>query len=220
MELIRSMQISDKNMLQKTYYAFSLLYLCLFPWLPWGLAAILKPLPIVCLLFFLILQGKTWTGRNLLFFTLSFAMLGDILLALPSSKAFMIGMICFIIMHCGYCIQFMSFFRWQKTRTILMLFICCTALCGYRFLYPSLHDFAIPALLYLGFLLSMVFFALHAEANKPYLFLGGILFFFSDSLLGFNEFMLHRTALTLLVMTSYYLSQWYLFLGAKNLQKD
>lgn len=241
MDSTLTIQASAYNALQKTYCVLSMLYLVLLAVLPWYLAAVLKPLPLLCLLIYLtgkpkklrfgsrpsdtaccpttfsILGGQAVT--KLLFLTLSFGMLGDIMLALPGSNAFMCGMMCFIAMHCGYCIQLIPHFRWQKTRTALMLLICGISLLGYMILRASMGDFAIPALVYLGFLLTMVFFALHTRANNKYLLIGGILFWLSDSFLGFNEFMTHSTWLTLLVMTMYYLSQWHLFMGISHLQK-
>lgn len=209
-----TIQASENNALQKTYSAFAILYLLLFPWLPWGFSAILKPLPILCLLIPLILQQKKWLS-----ITFCFAMLGDIMLAIPGSTAFMFGMIFFMLMHCGYCVQFIPHFRWQKIRTFAMIFIIGVSLFGYSILYASMGDFAMPALVYLGFLLSMVFFALHTSANNRHLLLGGILFWVSDSLLGFNEFMIHSSRLTALVMVTYYVSQWQLFLGVKSFLK-
>lgn len=214
MTTILKISTFPRTTLKKKYVASAALYLFLLPWLPWGVAAVLKPLPILCLLIHLTRQQHF--SKNLLFYTLSFAMLGDIMLALPLQEAFMLGMLSFMLMHCGYCAQLIPNFRWQLKRFLIMLIIIFVSALGYWLLHDAMKNLAIPTLTYLIFLLSTVFFALQSSIKNKHLLIGALLFWLSDSLLGFNEFMVHETWLNVLVMTSYYTSQWNLYIGMRK----
>lgn len=205
------------------FLLYAIIYLILLPWIDFPWTTVLKPLPIACLILEVMRQNPLYPQKKLLSLTLLFALLGDMALTFSSPAAFMTGMICFALMHCGYCALFLKHFSWHPKRAAVFAILLVIVGSGYLALQPFMGALGLAAFIYLVFLLSMAFFAFQYDTPSPYVRIGATLFLISDSLLGVNVFVaaLHNPyLLTVIVMSCYYAAQWYLTQGCLTRKKS
>jgi uncharacterized membrane protein YhhN len=162
-----------------------------------------------------------WFGLGLLF-----SMAGDIFLMLPKEQ-FILGLVSFLIAHLAYLVGFnQSVPPVNPASLVLVLLVGITAIQLYRRLAGGLQtsghaELKFPVLAYTVvislMLVSALFTLIRQEwAEGPALLVssGALLFFLSDSFLGWNKFVAPLSYGKLRVIVTYHLGQILIALGA------
>jgi len=162
-----------------------------------------------------------WFGLGLLF-----SMAGDIFLMLPKEQ-FILGLVAFLLAHLAYLVGFnQSPPPVNLASLVLVLVVGITAIQLYRRLADGLQssghpELKIPVLVYSIvislMLISALFTLVRSEwAEGPALLASGgaLLFFLSDSFLGWNKFVAPLPYGKLRVIVTYHLGQILIVLGA------
>lgn len=120
---------------------------------------------------------------------------GDVALMFRASKAFLLGLILFLLAHIAYSIMFTvpNGFHPQDLATAVVLLALAVPI--YLFLLPGLHRMRLPVILYILIICFMVnravstFFGDAFTTAQAWLItIGAILFWLSDLLLAVNRF--------------------------------
>ncbi|MDX1836101.1 lysoplasmalogenase [Legionella taurinensis] len=202
------------------FLVFAFLYLLLLPFIDYPLTTILKPLPIVCLMILVKTMPQDFMIKLLLTLALGFSLAGDVVLTHPSQLAFMIGMVCFLLAHCVYINLFLRDFQFNRNRLFISLIPLSLAVAGYSYFHTAFGQLAIPILVYLIALLTMVFSAFQVRQQAGTIISGACLFLVSDSLLGLGLFVIPSRWMPLAVMLTYYLAQLFITTGVLNRQLE
>jgi uncharacterized membrane protein YhhN len=162
-----------------------------------------------------------WFGLGLIF-----SMAGDIFLMLPREQ-FIPGLISFLLAHLAYLVGFnQSAPPINLVSGLLVLLVVITAIQLYRRLAgglqaPGQAELKIPVLAYLVVISLMLISALltlirpeWAEGPALIASSGALLFFISDSFLGWNKFVAPLSYGHLRVIVTYHLGQILIVLGA------
>jgi uncharacterized membrane protein YhhN len=187
---------------------------------------IAKPGVMVVLLIWL-WQASAFQGALLWFgLGLLFSMAGDIFLMLPREQ-FIPGLISFLLAHLAYLRGFnQSAPPINLVSVLLVLLVGITSMQLYRRLAGGLHasgqaDLKIPVLAYSALISLMLISALlslvrpeWAEGPALVASSGALLFFLSDSFLGWNKFVAPLSYGHLRVIVTYHLGQILIVLGA------
>ncbi len=147
---------------------------------------------------------------------LLFSLAGDIFLMLPKDR-FIPGLVSFLIAHLFYISAFTVGRGFGFTWWLLLVLIIYGAGIFY-FLKRGLGSLVAPVLVYLIVILTMLWQAGEnwlAVQQTPFLlaFAGAILFAFSDSTLAINRFRKKFPAARALVLSTYFLAQWFIVLS-------
>ena len=137
--------------------------------------------------------------------------MGDILLE-ASPNFFAFGLVAFLIAQINYIIAFLRRDKSLSLVTAALLLIFGTGL--YWFLYPNLNEMAIPVLLYISVILTMVWRAFaQRKFNKfaIYALVGSLFFVFSDSLIALNKFYATLPYSRGVIMITYWTAQFLIF---------
>ena len=134
-----------------------------------------------------------YTGWLLLALLLS--LVGDIALMFESERAFLIGLVGFLLAHVVYAVLFTVLSGFQSTDWISGAVMLAAAIAFYRLLWPHLGRMKLPVAVYtliICFMLNRAFSTLLGDYFVPgqarILFSGALLFFVSDIILGLNRF--------------------------------
>jgi uncharacterized membrane protein YhhN len=187
---------------------------------------IAKPGVMVVLLIWL-WQASAFQGALLWFgLGLLFSMAGDIFLMLPREQ-FIPGLISFLLAHLAYLVGFnQSAPPINLVSVLLVLLVGITSMQLYRRLAGGLQasgqaDLKIPVLAYSAVISLMLISALlslvrpeWAEGPALVASSGALLFFLSDSFLGWNKFVAPLSYGHLRVIVTYHLGQILIVLGA------
>ena len=156
-----------------------------------------------------------------------FSLVGDVLLMFEDGdpKFFMMGLAAFLIAHIFYILSYRqhqdkslekSLKGIQKIRFSFPIVLAGTGLIV--ILYPSLGSLKIPVVVYALVLIVMVLnsvfrFGRTTNVSFSLVFLGSILFMFSDSMLAINKFFKPIPAAGVWIMSSYILAQFFIVHG-------
>jgi uncharacterized membrane protein YhhN len=183
---------------------------------------ITKPSLLIALIFYFYSQNKGLRSKTktITLLALIFSLLGDVLLMFvdQSPDYFMLGLVSFLLAHICYCLVFLI------DRNPKMNFIGVSAvLCIYAFglfylLKDGLDDLLIPVIIYMVVILMMVLTAFLRQKTVPrksfiLVFLGALLFVFSDSILALNKFYMPLRFSNISIMLTYALAQYFIVLG-------
>jgi uncharacterized membrane protein YhhN len=186
-----------------------------------------KPLTLVLLiLWYLQNLPKPYPSIGLLILVgLICSLLGDIFLLLPDDF-FIAGLIAFLIAHIGYIAGFLTIgIAWQSGLLILALLIAIPTVLILRRMWKALiaagHRRLSYAVLIYGIGIALMLWTASAtlfQRNWPtsagrLLATGGLLFFISDSLLGWNRFVKPVPGGRLVEMMTYHLAQFAIAAG-------
>ena len=162
-----------------------------------------------------------WFGLGLLF-----SMAGDIFLMLPKEQ-FILGLVSFLLAHLAYLVGFnQSASPVNLVSLLLVLLVGITAVQLYRRLAGGLQasghvELKLPVLAYSAVISLMLVSALitlvrpeWAEGSALLASGGALLFFLSDSFLGWNKFVAPLPYGKLRVIMTYHLGQILIVLGA------
>jgi uncharacterized membrane protein YhhN len=160
---------------------------------------IFKPLSttlviIIALLSFLTDQCNTkYTWAIIVGLLLSFG--GDIALMFKSRKAFMLGLVSFLLAHIAYAVTFSYFNGFWSGDYISGVIIILISIGVYVYLYSGLESMKIPVLVYIaiiGFMLnrgvSAFFGHFFNDTQAMLISIGAGLFYISDLILAVNRF--------------------------------
>jgi uncharacterized membrane protein YhhN len=194
------------------YWLLAISYLLLSQFYPYALQALHKAGPI---LFLAILTGLLCSGRLRLWLAMAllFSATGDILLASTIENSFIFGLLSFAVAHLCYAVGFWPWCRWSNKALLKALPLVGILLVVLLLVLPHTAELRLPVLVYMGIISLMAVLAIFSQVQTPYLFIGAFLFVISDSLIAVNKFVIPLPAQHLLVMLTYYLAQYYLFLG-------
>ncbi len=173
-------------------------------------AMVLKPLPVLLLLAGVWFAPGRTTPRKLIAAGLLASAVGDVFLAW-SSKAFVGGLVSFLIAHLLYIGSFVLQDRRSAIPWFAPFFLWGAGV--YAFLWPGLGELAVPVAVYVLVITSMAWRAAvlfgSADGGRTAL-IGASLFVLSDSILAINKFGHAFTGGHELVMVTYWAAQIYL----------
>jgi uncharacterized membrane protein YhhN len=189
------------------------------------LAAVVKCLPILCLMSYVSYHG--FSDKRLCFYNkciltgLAFCCVGDAFLIWQSSKRmFLAGMASFSIGHIVYLIGF-GFKPFGLKELVFCLFIILAVFPSV--VYPCLKGVMVPAVTFYSFLLllgswrALARFSLKDDEipwRKIYAAVGTVLFVLSDTVLAVNKFCTPFSFARVIVMSLYYGAQCCIALSA------
>ena len=152
-----------------------------------------------------------------LFAGLIFCLIGDVCLALPQKKAFMVGLVAFLVGHVLYIFSFSSLIQihdWISPS--LFIFFCMSALI-FLWLRPHLKSMLIPVLFYVLVITVMVsgawavFWKSSFQiSGRVFILIGSLCFYFSDVFVAGNKFIKEEYRNRLLGLPLYYAGQFLL----------
>ena len=148
---------------------------------------------------------------------LIFCLMGDVCLALPQNKAFMGGLVAFLVGHVFYIFSFLSLIQislWISTGLLIMFGMSAFV---FFWLRPHLRSMLIPVLLYILVITVMasgawaVFWKSSFQTSGRALILAGSLcFYFSDIFVARDKFIKEEYRNRLLGLPLYYTGQFLL----------
>jgi len=197
-------------------------------------AALLKCLPIISLMLFVV-----WFGRNIdkenqhfpkkILCGLFFSCIGDFCLIWP--ELFIIGMLSFAVGHINYIMAF----GFKPFNLPLAAGTCMITLLGCLYLMPGLSDVLVPGVPLYSILLSTMMWRALARIefkqntwtwSQVFAGIGAILFVLSDLLIGINMFKFEVPYAQAFIMSTYYAGQLGItlsivdFCGAKKIRSN
>ncbi len=148
---------------------------------------------------------------------LIFCLVGDVCLALPQRKAFMAGLVAFLVGHVFYIFSFLSLtstFDWKSTGVFIIFGVSALV---FFYLRPYLRSMLIPVLIYILVITVMVSGAwtVFGKSSLPtwgrtLILLGSFCFYFSDLFVARNRFIKEEYRNRLLGLPLYYVGQFML----------
>lgn len=120
---------------------------------------------------------------------------GDVMLMFPSGRAFLAGLVLFLLAHVAYAVTFTLFNGFYPGDLISGGALLALAVVIYRYLEPGLEKIKVPVIVYIVVISFMVnraisaFFGTTFGPTQAWLMAGGaILFWISDLMLAVNRF--------------------------------
>jgi uncharacterized membrane protein YhhN len=148
---------------------------------------------------------------------LIFCLMGDVCLALPQKKAFMGGLVAFLVGHVFYIFSFLSLtpiFRWISIGGLIIFGVSAFV---FFWLRPHLRSMLIPVLLYILVITVMasgawtVFWkSSFPISGRTLILVGSFCFYFSDLFVARNKFIKEEYRNRLLGLPLYYTGQFML----------
>jgi uncharacterized membrane protein YhhN len=152
-----------------------------------------------------------------LFMGLIFCLIGDVCLALPQKKAFMVGLVAFWVGHILYIFSFSSLIQICYWISAWLFIILCISALIFLWLRPHLKSMLIPVLFYILVITVMasgawaVFWkSSFRVSGRVFILLGSLCFYFSDVFVARNKFIKEEYRNRLLGLPLYYAGQFLL----------
>jgi len=185
---------------------------------------ILKPLAtslmiaVACLAFLEPTQNLIYTVGVLIGLIFSFG--GDVALMFENRRAFLLGLVLFLLAHIAYTITFTTLTGFSTLDLVSTILLVILGVGFYRFIAPNLGTLRVPVIVYIIVISVMVNRAIatlaspmFSHAQAAMIALGAILFYISDMILAaarfWRPFRYHRISLAF-----YYAGQLLLALAA------
>lgn len=169
-----------------------------------------KPLTMVALMgVALTLAPSSTDAQRWFVLALAFGMLGDIFLMLPRNL-FLAGLTAFLVGHVGYIAGFQALgVPWIAVALYAGAALLVGAVLvpsvvqgilaqGQRFLLAPVLAYSLVITVMLGSALA---------SGRPLAAVGGVLFYASDTMIGYNRFVVHRSWLPLAIIVTYHVGQ-------------
>jgi len=148
---------------------------------------------------------------------LFFCLIGDVCLALPQKKAFMVGLVAFLVGHVLYIFSFSSLTHIYDWISVWFFIIFCMSALIFLWLRPHLKSMLIPVSLYILVITVMasgawaVFLKSSFQSSgRVFILLGSLCFYFSDVFVARNKFIKEEYRNRLLGLPLYYTGQFLL----------
>jgi uncharacterized membrane protein YhhN len=146
---------------------------------------------------------------------LLFCLIGDVCLALPQKKAFMAGLVAFLVGHVFYIFSFLSLTQIYYWISAWLFIIFCISALIFIWLRPHLNSMLIPVLFYILVITVMasgawaVFWKSSFQiSGKLFILLGALCFYLSDVFVARNKFVREEYRNRLLGLPLYYAGQF------------
>jgi alkenylglycerophosphocholine/alkenylglycerophosphoethanolamine hydrolase len=194
------------------YWLTALSYLSASELFTYSLHGLHKALPLLFLALSALIVARGHT-RLWLCMALIASSCGDMLLASELQQGFIYGLGAFALAHLCYCWCFLPWFSWSKKPLMFMAILLVVLVAVLLNVIPHTENLLIPVLVYMAIILVMAFLAIFAKQDVYWLTIGALFFVLSDSLIALNKFVLAIPYEHLLVMSTYYLAQYCLFIG-------
>jgi len=201
------------RVLYSIFLIFALLFLATMHMSPYPCDFVVKTIPILCLA---VLAFTNILGIKgiLIGVGLLFSGCGDILLHIDGVAYFVQGLGAFLIAHLFYMAALIRRPAITRPRLPVLLAIGVYGVIMGVWLFPHLGDMLIPVAAYLFIILAMGVSAALGTANHTLVIVGAVLFILSDSLIAINRFLTPVPLSDLLIMTTYYLAQFFITFGS------
>jgi len=193
--------------------------------------SVTKLLLVPLLITYLAMHQSPFNWKSRPIYGLFFSFLGDALLIGEGATFFLSGMIAFVLAHMNYSYFFLQLQPVKKdTRQVFVMTLILMLLFSsivYLFLDGYLGSYQLPVMFYMLFISLMASLAVHTLTNavlKPitlkYFIPGAVLFVISDAVLALNLFRFHAIWLSVGVMLTYGLAQFFLTRGFEKTGND
>lgn len=194
---------------------------------PSAFAALIKCLPVICLIGFVIMQGTSLkqhtTYQRYILLGLVLSGIGDALLIWHQTQ-FVSAMSAFGLAHLAYIRAFCmeSQLRWPKSLPFAFFFGI-----GLFLMYPGLKGILIPGVAIYIMLINIMAWRAFAHVElldnvwswtKLCACIGAVLFLISDFAIGLNKFCFEVPAASVIIMSTYYGAQCFISLSAANVE--
>lgn len=193
-----------------------------------------KPLlmPLLALWFYFQTKEHSSVFRQLILFALFFSWGGDTLLMFVESRGehfFLFGLVSFLLTHILYTTAFFKTVSWKngflwQNKWVLVPFLIFFL--GFQnYLLPDVEDaMQIPVAIYSSVIIVMILAALNWNTfveSKAFqlVFLGALLFMFSDSIIALNKFKSAVPQAHIWIMSLYLLGQYLIVRGGIEVMK-
>lgn len=217
------MNASDQNLGALRYRsllyisaAASVVYLLTQRRQPFPGSAVLKGIPVGALALLALRRRGMRRDAGVLALGLALSTAGDVLLDL-NPRFFVFGLGAFLLAHLSYIVLFVrnraSKTRLGPARLAAVLIIVAYSATLSAWIVPSVGELALPVVIYIAAITTMVCTAILARFRKPWVAAGAILFLVSDSLLAIHKFKTPVPLRDQLVWITYYLGQCGIALG-------
>jgi len=196
--------------------AASIVYFLTERWQPYAGSALLKGCVVGALALLALRSRGQRRDAGVLALALAFSAAGDILLDLDP-RFFAFGLGAFLLAHLTYITLFVrnrtAGVRLDPAHLAAVLLILVYSATLSVWIVPSVGGLAVPVVLYICALTTMVSTAILARFRQPWVAVGAILFLISDSLLAIHKFKTPVPLRDYLVWITYYLGQCGIALG-------
>jgi uncharacterized membrane protein YhhN len=142
---------------------------------------------------------------------------GDVLLIFPQRKAFLLGLISFLLGHVFYVVAFFHVSQFSSAAWIVTAIIVVFSIGVFFWLKPHLGSMMVPVILYIIVITSMVigagsvlFDSTLPAAGRNIVLAGALLFYLSDIFVARHRFMKQEFANRLFGLPLYYSGQFLL----------
>ena len=221
------MKILKSKFIIIIYFTISVLYIIFNKFLPENfiLRLTFKSLIIPFLIIFYVLNIKKKFKKSnyIMIIALIFSLLGDIALFLSKKIEifFIFGLLSFLLTHIFYIFIFFDVpkkYSIIKNKIYLIIPFFVYEILLLIFLYDSLGDMKIPAIIYSITILLMTAIALNRYKNVntisfKLIFIGAIIFVISDTFVSINVFKTEFLFAEELIMLTYVIAQFLIILG-------
>ncbi len=196
--------------------AASAIYLVTVRWQPFAASALVKGCAVGALALLALRTRASRRDAGVLALGLAFSTAGDVLLDLDP-RWFAFGLGAFLLAHLTYIYLFTrnrtAGIRLRPPHIAAVLLILIYSVMLSIWIVPSVGGLAVPEVLYVCALTTMVCTAILARFRRPWVAVGAILFLISDTLLAINKFKTPVPLRDYVVWTTYYLGQCGIALG-------
>ncbi|MGH7346566.1 MAG: lysoplasmalogenase [Candidatus Rokuibacteriota bacterium] len=155
--------------------------------------------------------------RALLTSALALSCAGDVFLALGFRRYFVHGLAAFLLAHVAYIVLFTR--NWARPlrpsagQMVLVALVLAYFALACAWLWPGVGGLKIPALAYAMAVTAMTVAAILAGFSRPFVWIGALLFLFSDSLIATGFFKMPLSRAAALIWPTYYLGQYGIAIG-------
>jgi uncharacterized membrane protein YhhN len=175
---------------------------------PW-LVAVFKPL--TTLLFFAVIGTPQSTFARWVTAGIALSVIGDIALLSDSNRAFMVGLVAFLLAHVAYVIGFLGIAVWSPHVAIVAIVIVLSSILLLRATWKGSVGMHPATIAYAAVISTMVVAAWATVGGPllmaPYAAVGAVLFYISDSSLALNRFRKPVPHIAFWAMGVYWLGQ-------------
>lgn len=153
--------------------------------------------------------GLTNTYGCLVLLALAFSWIGDLLLTYASRRAFLAGLVTFLLGHVAYSVAFAALGIDGPLATVATVVLLVLGLALWRWLAPHLGDMIASVIAYLIVITVMVVLAVGAYGSgaTALIPLGAALFYLSDIAVARNQFVAPGISNRVVGLPLYYLAQ-------------
>jgi uncharacterized membrane protein YhhN len=188
---------------------------------PKKILAFKTPLSLLFILAWTLQPAQNPLFAGLILIALIFCLGGDVLLALGSQKAFLAGLVSFLLGHVMYAAAFFTLVHVGSAMAVGMMVLMAAALGVWRWLEPHLGEMETPVLAYIVVISIMVCGAVGLAANpaiptsaQQTILTGAVLFYLSDLFVARQRFVVDAHVNRQVGLPLYYAGQFLLAFSA------